>query len=152
MSRKITHLNDLHEDVILQKFNVAALPASFSVVEPTTKSNDEPDQKKKSNDTSNNAENKKEKCKNGGEGGNKEGKKKYSSVENTDQIADFKMKEGETWEKFQGSCINFHVKLGTNIMCQRFCTKGVCHKKCKFATTYLPAKDIPADVRVKYCG
>jgi hypothetical protein len=62
------------------------------------------------------------------------------------------MKEGETWEKFQGKCIDFLVKLGTNIMCPKFHTNGVCHKKCKFATTHLPAKDIPADVRVKYCG
>jgi hypothetical protein len=67
--------------------NVAALPASFSVVEPTTKSNNEPDQKKKSNDMLNNAENKKGKRKNRGEGGNKEGKKKYLLVENTNQIA-----------------------------------------------------------------
>jgi hypothetical protein len=103
------------------------------VVEPTTKSNNEPDQKKKSKKTLNNAENKKRKCKNGGEGGNKEGKEKYSSVENTDQNAEFKMKEGETWEKFQGKCINFRVKLGTNIMGPRFHTKGVCHEKCKFA-------------------
>ncbi len=61
------------------------------------------------------------------------------------------MKEGETWEKFQGKCIDFCIKLGTNIMCPRFDTKGVCHEKCKFTTTHLPAKDIPADVRVKYC-
>jgi hypothetical protein len=100
----------------------------------------------------NNAENKKGKCKNGGEGGNKEGEKKYLSVENTNQIAEFKMKEGETWEKFYEKCIDFCAKLGTNIMCPRFRTKGVCHKKCKFAATHLPAKDIPADVRVKYCG
>jgi hypothetical protein len=48
----------------------------------------------------NNAENKKGKRKYGGEGGNKEGKKKYLSVEHADQIAEFKMKGGEIWEKF----------------------------------------------------
>jgi hypothetical protein len=37
------------------------------------------------------------------------------------------MKEGETWEKFQGKCIDFSIKLGTNIMCPRFHTKGRCH-------------------------
>ncbi len=75
VNNQIIDFNDLHKDVILQKFNVAALPASFSVVELTTKSNNEPDQKKKSNDMSNNAENKKGKRKNGGEGGNNKGKK-----------------------------------------------------------------------------
>jgi hypothetical protein len=57
MNNQIIDFNDLHEDLILQKFNIVAFPASFSVVEPTTKSNDKPDQKKKPNDTSNNAEN-----------------------------------------------------------------------------------------------
>jgi hypothetical protein len=152
MCNRIIYFNDIHKDVILRKINLAALPASFSVVEPTTKSNDKPDQKKKSNDTLNNAENKKGKHKNGGEGGNEEGKKKYPSVESTDQIAEFKMKEGETWEKFQGKCIDIHVKLGTIIMCSRFHTKGVCHKKYKFAAIHIPANDIPADVRDKYCG
>jgi hypothetical protein len=73
-------------------------------------------------------------------------------VENTNQIAEFKMKEEETWEKFQEKCINFCIKLGTNIMCPRLHMKGVCHKKGTFATTHLPAKYIPVDVRVKYCG
>jgi hypothetical protein len=151
VNNQIIDFNDFHKDVILQKLNIAA-QASFSVVEPTTKSNNKPDQKKKSNNTLNNAKNKKGKRKNGGEGRNKEGKKKFLSVENTNQIAEFKMKEGETWEKFQGKCINFHIKLGTNIMCPRFHTKGRCHNECKFATTHLPANDIPADVREKYCG
>ncbi len=73
-------------------------------------------------------------------------------VEKNNKIAEFKMKEEEIWEKFQGKCIDFHIKLGANIMCPRFHTKGECHKKCKFTATHLPAKDIPVDVRVKYCG
>jgi hypothetical protein len=91
VNNQIIDFNDLHKDVILQKFNIATLPPSFLLVEPTTKSNDKPDQKKKSNDMLNNAENNKGKCKNGGEGGNKEGKKKYSMDENTDQTAELKM-------------------------------------------------------------
>ncbi len=59
VNNQIVDFNDLHKDVIHQKFNVAALPASFSVVELTTKSNNKPDQKKKSNDMLNNTENKK---------------------------------------------------------------------------------------------
>jgi hypothetical protein len=80
------------------------------------------------------------------------GKKKYLSVESTDPIAEFQMKERETWKKIQGKCINFHVEPGTNIMCPRFHMKGVYHKKYNFATTHLQAKDIQVDVRVKYCG
>jgi hypothetical protein len=37
VNNQIIDFNDLRKDVILQKFNVAALPASFSVVELTTK-------------------------------------------------------------------------------------------------------------------
>jgi hypothetical protein len=58
VNNQIIDFNDLHKDILLQKFNVATLPASYSVVEPTTKSNNKPDQKKKSNNTLNNAENK----------------------------------------------------------------------------------------------
>ncbi len=50
-------------------------------------------------------------------------------VKNKDQVSEFKMKEGETWEKFQGKCIDFWAKLKDTIMYPRFHMKGHCHKK-----------------------
>ncbi len=52
--------------------------------------------------------NKKEgrKHKSGNEDNENEGnKKRFGLVENKDQVSEFKMMEGEKWEKIQGKCI-----------------------------------------------
>jgi hypothetical protein len=71
--------------------------------------------------------------------------------QNKDQVPELKMKEGEFWEKFQGKCTNFHTKFKHTIMCPKFHTKGQCHKRCKWAASYIAAKNIPKDVKTKYC-
>ncbi len=46
------------------------------------------------------------KRKSGNEDNENEGnKKRFGLVENKDQVPEFKMMEGEKWEKFQGKCI-----------------------------------------------
>ena len=37
-------------------------------------------------------------------------------------------------------------------MCPCFHTKQVCHVKCKFAVSHIPAKDVPKEVKKAYCN
>ncbi len=60
------------------------------------------------NPNGNNPKNGGGKCKPGNEGNKSEGgKKKPGPVENKDQVPEFKMKENETWDKFQGKCVEY---------------------------------------------
>jgi hypothetical protein len=99
--------------------------------------------------------NKKEgsKCKSGNKDNeNKGNKKRFGLVKNKDQVPEFKMMEGEKWEKFQGKCIESRAKFKDTFMCPCFHTKGTCHVKCKFAASHIPAKDIPTNVKKQYCN
>ncbi len=66
------------------------------------------------------------KHKSGNECKDKDGSKKkaFGLIKNKDKVSELKMKEGESWEKFQGKCTNFCTKFKNNIMCLRFYTKG----------------------------
>jgi hypothetical protein len=75
--------------------------------------------------------------------------KAFGFIENKDQVPEFKIRDRESLEKFQGKCTNFHAKLKDTIMCPRFHTKGRCHEQYKWADSHVAAKDIPQDVRKK---
>jgi hypothetical protein len=62
------------------------------------------------------------------------------------------MTEHETWEKFQGKCVEYRAKFKDTYMCPRFHTKGICHVKCKFAASHITAKDITEEVKKVYCN
>ncbi len=152
------HLVDfryLHKDVLLHKFNVQSLAACFSLVD-NSKISAGGDTKLSSDATNpggNNTKKEGSKHKSGNEDNeNKGNKKRFGFVENKDQVPEFKMMEGDKWEKFQGKCIESQVKFKDTFMCPRFHTKGTCHVKCKFAASHIPAKDIPADVKKQYCN
>ncbi len=70
-------------------------------------------------------------------------------IENKDQVPEFKMKDGKSWEKFQGKCTDFRAKVKDTIMCPRFHMKGQCHKRCKWAASQVAAKDKPKGIRKK---
>jgi hypothetical protein len=94
----------------------------------------------------------------GGSNGNEEeprnNQKKSSKVFNDDQIEEFKMAEGKTWEEiFQGKCPKKRVKWMGTYVCPRYHTKGECYaKNCKYAKTHLPASAVPQDVKTDYLG
>jgi hypothetical protein len=94
----------------------------------------------------------------GGSNGNEEeprnNQKKSSKVFNDNQIKEFKMAEGETWEEtFQGKCPEKRVKWMGTYVCPRYHTKGECYaKNCKYAKTHLPASAVPQDVKNGYLG
>ncbi len=120
---------EIHDDVIFNKFNVAFLPASFTLVNKVKKTGNDsavidPKVTLKPKDEKN--PHSKEKCKGCNESKEEDcGKKKaFGLIENKDQVPEYKMKGIESLEKFQGKCTNFRAKLKDTIMCPRFHTKG----------------------------
>ncbi len=90
----------------------------------------------------------------GGSNGNEEEprnnqKKKSSKVFNDNQIEEFKMAEGETWEEtFQRKCPEKRVKWMGTYVCPRYHTKGECYaNNCKYTKMHLPALAVPQDVK-----
>jgi len=99
--------------IILYRFHTT-LPPLFHKLNDKSDENDEPAKKGKPKGASN---------------GNKEeqrnSQKKSSKITNTDQVEEFKMAEGETWEgTFQGKCHEKRVKWLGSFMCPRYHTKG----------------------------
>jgi len=115
--------------IILYRFHTT-LPPLFHKLNDKSDENDEPAKKGKPKGASN---------------GNKEeqrnSQKKSSKITNTDQVEEFKMAEGETWEgTFQGKCHEKRVKWLGSFMCPRYHTKGECWAKgCKYSKMHLPA-------------
>ena len=107
VNNRLVDFRDLHKDVLLHKFNVQFLPKCFSLVDDSkisaggdTKLSDA------TNPGGNNNKKEGSKRKSGNEDNeNKGNKKRFGLVENKDQVPEFKMMEGEKWEKFQGKCI-----------------------------------------------
>ncbi len=146
VNNHIVDFCNLHEDILLHKFNVKSLPACFSMVDATTSTtggNPKLDQTG-DNDTKK-IGGKRKGSKDGEE--NKGGKKRSGSVKNKDHVPEFKMKADKKWESFQGKCIEHQAKFKDTYMCPRFHSKGFCHVKCKFSASHIPAKDIPDDVK-----
>jgi hypothetical protein len=103
----LVDFRDLHKDILLHKFNDQSLLACFSLVDGSkisaggdTKLLDA------TNPGGNNTKKEGSKRKSGNEDNeNKGNKKRFGLVENKVQVPEFKMMEGEKWEKFQGKCI-----------------------------------------------
>jgi hypothetical protein len=121
----LVDFRDLHEDVLLNKFDVQSLPACFSLVnESKILAGGEPKKSDATNLNRNNPKNGGSKHKSGSNGNkNKSGKKRCGAVENKDQVTEFKMTENETWEKFQGKCVEYQAKFKDTYMCPHFHTK-----------------------------
>ncbi len=157
VNNQLIEFGEIHDNAIFTKFNVASLSASFTLVNKVKKTGKDdavidPKVTLKLN-------NKKYPCSKGKRRGGNEGKeedggekKAFGLIKNKDQVPEFKMKDRESWEKFQGKCTDFHAKLKDTIMCPRFHTKGQCHKRCKWAAPHIAAKDSPKDVKKKYCA
>jgi hypothetical protein len=101
---------------------------------------------------------KKGKCK-GASNGNKEEQRnsqtKPSKITNTNQVEEFKMAEGKTWEgTFQGKCPDKRVKWMGSFVCPQYHTsKGECWAKgYKYRKTHLPASAVPQNVKTEYLG
>jgi hypothetical protein len=150
----LVDFRDLHEDVLLHKFNVQSLLACFSLVNDSEiPAGGEPKKLDATNLNENNPKNGGGKRKSGSKGcKNESGKKQFGAVENKDQVSEFKMTKNETWEKFQGKCVEYRAKFKDTYMCPRFYTKGIRHVKCKFAASHIPAKDVPEEVKKAYCN
>jgi hypothetical protein len=150
VNNRLVDFRDLHEDILLHKFNVKSLPACFSMVDESKTPAGGDTQKL--DQTGNNDTKKGSGKRKGGKEGeeNDSGKKRSGAVENKDQFPEFKMKEGKKWENFQGKCVEHHAKFKDTFLCPRFHTKGFCHVKCKFSASHIPAKDIPDDVKKNY--
>jgi hypothetical protein len=103
----LVNFRDLHKGVLLHKFNVQSLPAFFSLEDKSKKpAGVETTTSNTNNPNGNNPKNEGSKCKSGNEGNkSKGGKKRPHPVEHKDQVPEFKMTENETWDKFQGKCV-----------------------------------------------
>ncbi len=97
----LVDFRDLHEDVLLNKFNVQSLPACFSLVNDSKiPAGGEPKKLDATNLDGNNPKNGGSKLKLGSNGNkNESGKKQFGAVKNKDQVPEFKMMKNETWEK-----------------------------------------------------
>lgn len=141
VNEKFIDFDELHMSILLHRFNII-LPANFHKKTPTEPApGKENDAKKKGGG------------KRKGDGKDDEGgRKRDNRLVNNDQVPEFKMKEGETWEKtFQGKCIDKRAKLNDVIMCPRFHTKGYCWKEgCKFSKTHIPSSEVPSDAKAQY--
>jgi hypothetical protein len=141
VNEQFINFDELHMSILLHRFNIT-LPSNFHKKTPTEPApGKENDPKKRGGG------------KRKGDGKDDEGgRKRDNRLVNNDQVPEFKMKEGETWEKtFQGKCIDKRVKLDGTIMCPRFHTKGYCWKEgCKFSKTHIPANEVPSETKAQY--
>jgi hypothetical protein len=141
INEQFINFDKLHMSILLHHFNIT-LPPNFHKKTPAEPApGKENDPKKRSGG------------KRKGDGkDDKGGHKQENKLVNNNQVPEFKMKEGETWEKtFQGKCINKRVKLDGVIMCPRFHTKGYCWKEgCKFSKTHIPANEVPSKTKTQY--
>jgi hypothetical protein len=138
MDSRVINFNTLHMDVLLNRFD-AQLPVIF-LTKDEEKENKPKCRKKKKQ---------KSKEKEDGKKGNR--KKKTNAIANIDQIFEFKMHEGKSWEKtFQGQCPKKQVKMLGVFMCLCFHTREKCWEGCKSGKTHLPAREIPKDKKEEY--
>ena len=142
VDQRVIDFNALNMDVIMFRFH-ADLPRSFHKKEGGGKENKKPSSSSSSTGSTN---------ENGKRKGAEKEKSKNKKLKNTDQVEEFKMAEGETWEKtFQGRVPDGRVKFNGTFMCARFHTKGECWEKgCKFQKSHVPVANIPEDKKQAY--
>lgn len=87
-----------------------------------------------------------------GETDPKKRKRDGGFISNTDQLEEFKMKQGETWTKdFCGKCVDDRPMWGgRNKMCPRWHSKGMCFTDCANSESHVPANKIPEDKKAGY--
>jgi hypothetical protein len=147
VDQRVIDFNGLNMDIILYRFH-AILPPLFH----------------KLNDKSDENDNSKSGARNGGKGKHKgdskwqqrrekkQPEKLSKKISNADQVEEFKMAEGKTWEgTFQGKFPKSRVKWMGLFVCPRFHTKGECWDMgCKYSKTHLQASAVPNNVKKEY--
>ena len=139
VDQRVIDFDGLNLDVLLYRFHMD-LPSFFHI---KSDDSDEPMKKGKRKGGSN-----------GNEEEPKNNQKKPNKIINDDQVKEFTMAEGETWEEtFQGKCPEKRVKWMGTYVCPRYHTKGECYARgCKYAKTHLPASAVPQEVKTDYLG
>ena len=115
VNQRVIDFDGLNMDIILYRFHTI-LPPLFHKLNNKSNEDDKPTKKGKRKGASN---------RNGEELRNSQ--KKSSKITNADQVEEFKMAEGETWEgTFQGKCPEKRVKWMGSFVCPRYHTKEEC--------------------------
>ena len=142
VDERFINFDDLHMNILLSRFTMT-LPSNFHKKAADTEST-----QGKENDPNR----KTGKGKRKGEGKDDEKNKRGNNkLINADQVPEFMMKEGETWETYQGKCPQKRVKFMGTYLCPRYHTRGTCYKEgCKFAKSHVPANEIPEQQRAEY--
>ncbi len=128
-----------HQDIITSWFNVI-LPASFKAVDSSY--DEEPKEKGGGGLGTKSKKRKQEE--------EKEKRSKRSTdnvVENKQQCADFKLKEGELWMQFAGMCLMDRAKLNDTTMCTRWHTRAFCFNDCRNKASHVACSQIPAEAK-----
>jgi hypothetical protein len=68
-------------------------------------------------------------------------------VLNTQQCAEFKLKEDESWTQFAGMCLINGEKLNKAIMCTRWHARGFCFNDCKNKASHMACSEILAEAK-----
>jgi hypothetical protein len=66
---------------------------------------------------------------------------------NTQQCADFKLKEDELWMQFAGKCLTDRAKVNGAIMCTRWHTQPCCFNDFKNKASHVACLLIPAEAK-----
>ncbi len=128
-----------HQDIIMSRFNVI-LTASFKAVDSSSDK-----EHKERGGAGLGTKSKKRKQKE-----EKEKRSKRSAdnvVENKQQCADFKLKEGELWTQFTGMCLTERAKLNDTIMCTRWHTRAFCFNDCRNKASHVACSQILAEAK-----
>jgi hypothetical protein len=68
-------------------------------------------------------------------------------VLNTQQCAEFKLKEDESWMQFAGMCLTDRAKLNGAIMCMRWHSRGFYFNDCKNKASHVACSEILAEAK-----
>ena len=117
VNNRPVNFRDLHEDILIHKFNVQSLLACFSLVDGSKNPAGGEKKLDTNNPNGNNPKNGGGKCKSGNEGNKNEGEKERPGpIENKDQVPEFKMTKNETLQKIQGKCVISRAKFKDTCM------------------------------------
>ncbi len=68
-------------------------------------------------------------------------------IHNTQQCADFKLKEDELWLQFAGKCLTDRAKVNRTIMCTRWHTRACYFTDCKHKASHVACSLIPVEAK-----
>ena len=68
-------------------------------------------------------------------------------IHNTQQCADFKLKEDKLWMQFSGKCLMDRAKINGTIMCMRWHTRACFFTNCKHKASHVACSLILAEAK-----